>query len=56
LGASLEPFIIDESARVLSWADVAIDHSLRDGYLPLPRVRWARPDLALSIGRRRRHP
>jgi hypothetical protein len=49
LGPSLEPFIVDESSRVWSWADVTIDHSLRDGYLPLPRVRWVRPDLQLAI-------
>ncbi|HSW26755.1 MAG TPA: hypothetical protein VLJ62_28630, partial [Burkholderiaceae bacterium] len=48
-GSSLEPFIIDESGRVTSWADVGIDHALRDGYLPLPRVHWSRPGLALSI-------
>jgi len=50
LGPSLEPFIVDEAARVLSWADFGIDHSLRDGYLPLPQVRWAQPDgIALAI-------
>ncbi len=48
-GPSLEPFIIDEAGRVTSWADVDIDHALRDGYLPLPQVRWSRPGLALSI-------
>ncbi|HSW21287.1 MAG TPA: discoidin domain-containing protein, partial [Burkholderiaceae bacterium] len=48
-GPSLEPFIVDESGRVTSWTDVTIDHALRDGYLPLPQVRWSRPDLALSI-------
>ena len=49
LGPSLEPFIIDESSRLVSWADVSIDHALRDGYLPLPQVRWSQPGAALSI-------
>lgn len=48
-GPSLEPFVIDESSRVTSWADVRIDQTLRDGYLPLPQVRWSGPGLALSI-------
>jgi hypothetical protein len=48
-GPSLEPFIVDEAGRVTSWADVGIDHALRDGYLPLPQVRWSRPGFALSI-------
>jgi hypothetical protein len=48
-GPSLEPFIIDETSRVTSWADVNIDHALRDGYLPLPQVRWSRPGVALAI-------
>src|SRR2546425_470742 len=39
-GPSLEPFVIDEQERVASWADVNIDHALRDGYLPLPQVHW----------------
>src|SRR5262245_17907749 len=49
LGPSLEPFIVDEASSVLSWADVGIDHALRDGYLPLPQVRWAQPGVALAI-------
>ncbi|HEY6512956.1 MAG TPA: discoidin domain-containing protein [Burkholderiaceae bacterium] len=48
-GPSLEPFIVDEAGRVTSWADVTIHHALRDGYLPLPQVRWSQPGLALSI-------
>ena len=48
-GPSLEPFIIDESSRLVSWADVGIEHALRDGYLPLPQVHWSRPGVALSI-------
>jgi len=48
-GPSLEPFVIDDAGQVTSWADVRTDHALRDGYLPLPEVRWSRPGLALSI-------
>ncbi|HEU5297809.1 MAG TPA: discoidin domain-containing protein [Burkholderiaceae bacterium] len=49
LGPSLEPFVIDESSRVWSWADFGVAHALRDGYLPLPQVHWARPDMQLAI-------
>lgn len=48
-GPSLEPFVIDEAGRVSSWTDVRIDHSLRDGYLPLPQVRWSGDGYALAI-------
>jgi hypothetical protein len=48
-GPSLEPFIVDESGRLTTWADVRIEHALRDGYLPLPAVRWSAPGLGLSI-------
>ena len=55
-GPSLEPFIVDEAGRVTSWADVTIDHALRDGYLPLPQVRWSRPGArAVDRSRCRRH-
>ena len=48
-GPSLEPFIVDERGRVLSWAEATIEHSLRDGYLPLPRLRWRVADLTLDV-------
>jgi hypothetical protein len=48
-GPSLEPFIIDDAGRAMSWADVRIEHALRDGYLPLPQVRWSAPGLELAI-------
>ena len=48
-GPSLEPFIVDEAGQVTSWADMRIDHALRDGYLPLPQVRWSQPGVELSI-------
>lgn len=40
-GFSVEPFV-RSSAGLSSWADVEIEHSLEDGYLPLPKVRWTR--------------
>jgi hypothetical protein len=48
-GPSLEPFILDDSGRAMGWADVRIEHALRDGYLPLPQVRWSAPGLELAI-------
>jgi hypothetical protein len=48
-GPSLEPFVIDDGGQVTAWADVSIAHALRDGYLPLPEVRWSRPGVALSM-------
>jgi hypothetical protein len=48
-GPSLEPFVIDEAGRVASWADVHIEHALRDGYLPLAQVRWSAPELTLAV-------
>lgn len=44
----LEPFLVVDG-RVLSWADAHIDHSLRDGDLPMPSVRWTVGDLSLAI-------
>lgn len=39
-GPSIEPFVID-NGRVVSWADVSISQSLKDGYLPIPTVTWS---------------
>ncbi|MES2162773.1 MAG: discoidin domain-containing protein [Pseudomonadota bacterium] len=47
-GFSVEPFVEDGGALV-SWADVKITQSLRDGYLPLPTVRWQHPSWTLSV-------
>ncbi len=48
-GPSLEPFVIDDDGQLVTWTDVGTTHALREGYLPLPEVRWSRPGLALSI-------
>ncbi len=47
-GFSVEPFLLVDGALV-SWADVSIEHELADGYLPMPRVRWRRDDLRLTV-------
>ena len=51
---SVEPFVLlpgrrGSAARLVSWADVKIEHSLPEGYLPLPRVRWVHPAFTLDI-------
>jgi hypothetical protein len=45
---ALEPFLIVDG-RLLSWSDVRIDHALRGGDLPMPRVHWRGGDVALDI-------
>lgn len=46
-GFSVEPFVRD-GTRLVTWADVTATQSLKDGYLPMPRVRWHAPGWALS--------
>ena len=36
---AVEPFLLTEEGLV-TWADVAMEHSLQDGYLPIPTVTW----------------
>ena len=45
---ALEPFLIVDG-KTVSWADARIDHTLRDGDLPMPSARWRIGDLALDI-------
>jgi len=45
---ALEPFLIADD-KVLSWADARIEHTLRDGDLPMPSVRWRIGELVLDI-------
>ncbi|MBS0432924.1 MAG: discoidin domain-containing protein [Proteobacteria bacterium] len=47
-GFTIEPFL-QEGGKLLTWADVAITHSLRDGYLPIPGVQWKHGDLSLRV-------
>src|SRR4051812_33495887 len=43
---SIEPFLLDGN-HVVSWADVRVQQSLRDGYLPIPTVTWSHDNLTL---------
>nr|HET7857911.1 hypothetical protein [Caldimonas sp.] len=45
---ALEPFLVVDG-EVLGWADARIEHTLRDGDLPMPSVRWRVGDLALDV-------
>ncbi len=45
---SIEPFLAD-SARLITWSDVTCEHTLEDGCLPMPSVRWNAPGLLLTI-------
>jgi len=45
---SIEPFLITEEGLV-TWADVASEQSLREGYLPIPSVTWEHGDLTMQI-------
>jgi hypothetical protein len=47
-GFSIEPFLIDETGALTAWADVSIDHTLLDGYLPIPSVIWRRDEVRLT--------
>src|SRR6185437_357622 len=47
-GFSLEPFLLD-GGKLVTWADVATTHSLRDGYLPIPSVQWKHGDISLRV-------
>jgi len=42
-GVSVEPFIVSGD-EISSWADVDIEQSLADGYLPVPSVTWRERD------------
>ncbi|HET6439264.1 MAG TPA: hypothetical protein VFG59_14440 [Anaeromyxobacter sp.] len=48
-GYSVEPAVLAEGGRLLTWADGQIDHSLREGYLPIPEVRFREDGLVLRI-------
>lgn len=47
-GFSVEPAVLTEGG-LATWADVRISHSLREGYLPMPEVRWRHGDFALEV-------
>lgn len=45
---ALEP-MLRAGDRTLTWADAKIGHTLADGYLPIPSVRWQADDLELVV-------
>lgn len=47
-GFSVEPFV-EDGGRLVSWADVEVSQSLRDGYLPVPTVRWRHSSWTLDV-------
>ncbi|RFP20507.1 hypothetical protein D0T25_14230 [Duganella sp. BJB488] len=47
-GFSVEPFV-EDGGKLVSWADVKVTQSLRDGYLPVPTVRWRHPSWTLDV-------
>ena len=48
-GFSVEPAVLTDGGQLVTWADVQIGHSLRDGYLPMPEVRWRHDGFALHV-------
>ena len=48
-GFSVEPAVQVEDERRLTWADVAVEQSLREGYLPLPTVHWRYSAFTLEV-------
>ena len=48
-GYSVEPAVRTGDGRIATWADVRIEHSLRDGFLPVPQVRWRDREFDLRV-------
>ena len=48
-GFSVEPSVLLDDGTQVTWAGVALGHSLREGYLPLPSVHWKHPAFTLDI-------
>ena len=48
-GFSVEPAVQVEDEQRLTWADVAVEQSLREGYLPLPTVHWRYSAFTLEV-------
>lgn len=51
-GFTVEPFLIVDGpgpARLITWADAAISHTLDGGDLPIPTVRWEAEGITLEI-------
>ena len=48
-GFSVEPAVVLGDGARVTWADVKLVQHLRDGYLPIPSVRWEHADFTLDI-------
>ncbi len=48
-GFSVEPAVLVEGEQPITWADVEIGHSLREGYLPMPEVHWRHGAFTLDV-------
>ncbi|MBX9575280.1 MAG: discoidin domain-containing protein [Caulobacteraceae bacterium] len=47
-GPSIEPFVVD-NGRLITWADVGVEQSLRDDDLPIPTVMWTHDEWTLAV-------
>ena len=47
-GYTIEPFLLAPEG-LIGWADVQLEQSLQDGYLPIPQVRWRARELDLQV-------
>ena len=45
---AIEPMLLTDEGLV-TWAGVTTDHTLAEGYMPIPTVTWRRGDLALKV-------
>jgi len=48
-GFSIEPFVVENDTRLITWADVGETQSLQQGFLPIPSVTWRRAGWRLKI-------
>ena len=46
--AAIEPMLLTEDGLV-TWSGVTIEHSLAEGYMPIPTVAWRRGDITLKV-------
>lgn len=47
-GFSIEPFV-KIGGELVTWADVETEHTLADGYLPIPTATWLHPAFRLDV-------
>jgi len=47
-GFSIEPLLMVDG-KLVTWADVQLRQSLRDGYLPIPEVEWKSGKVTLTV-------